>query len=140
MTARDYKLLIVDDSISILKTLEKVFSKTPYEVTTCSNPVKAYEMIENEHFDIVISDIMMPELDGLSLLKKIKDFNGTIQVIMITGYITINNTINAFRYGANDIYFKPFEDFQPLIGAVDEAAQKLSRINEVLRKLASSKN
>ncbi|HIJ79979.1 MAG: response regulator [Desulfobulbaceae bacterium] len=139
MPSRKYKLLIVDDSKSILHTLGRVFADTPYDVTTIDNPVKAYDKIENEHFDIVISDIMMPELDGLSLLRKIKDFNGTIQVIMITGYLTINNTINAFRYGANDIYFKPFDDMDELVKAVDAAASKLDRINEILKMLASEK-
>ena len=137
--ARKYKVLIVDDSTSILKALARDFADTPYEVTTCSDPVKAYGMIEDEHFDIVISDIIMPELDGLSLLRKIKNYNGTIQVIMITGYITINNTLNAFRYGANDIFFKPFKDIQDLIDAVDAAARKLNRINEILKTLASEK-
>lgn len=136
MANRKYKLLIVDDSKSILHTLDRIFADTPYDVTTIINPVKAYEKIENEHFDIVISDIMMPELDGLSLLRKIKDFNGTIQVIMITGYLTINNTINAFRYGANDIYFKPFKDMGELVEAVDAAAKKLDRIDEILKMLA----
>ena len=139
MPNRNYKLLIVDDSKSILHALDRVFADTPYDVTTINNPVKAYEKIENEHFDIVISDIMMPELDGLSLLRKIKDFNGTIQVIMITGYLTINNTINAFRYGANDIYFKPFDDMGELVEAVDAAAKKLDRISEILTMLANEK-
>ena len=137
--ARKYKVLIVDDSTSILKALARAFAETPYDVTTCNDPVKSYEMIEDEHFDIVISDIMMPELDGLSLLRKIKNYNGTIQVIMITGYITINNTLNAFRYGANDIFFKPFKNMRDLIDAVDAAARKLNRINEILKVLASEK-
>ena len=137
MPNRKYKLLIVDDSKSILHALGRVFADTPYDVTTMDNPVKAYKKIEDEHFDIVVSDIMMPELDGLSLLRKIKDFNGTIQVIMITGYLTINNTINAFRYGANDIYFKPFKDMDEIVNAVDAAAKKLDRINEILKMLAS---
>ena len=137
--ARKYKVLIVDDSTSVLKALARAFADTPYEITTCNDPVKSYEMIEDEHFDVVISDIMMPELDGLSLLRKIKNYNGTIQVIMITGYITINNTLNAFRYGANDIFFKPFKDIQNLIDAVDAAAGKLTHINEILKMLASEK-
>lgn len=140
MANRKYRLLVVDDSKSILKSFERTLSaKTPYEITTCDNPVKAYEKIENEHFDIVISDIMMPEMDGLTLLRKIKNFNGTIQVIMITGYITINNTLNAFRYGANDIFFKPFKDMEEIIHAADEAARKLDRINAILKMLSEEK-
>lgn len=139
MTKRKYRILVVDDSKSVLKGIEQSLSTTPYETTICDNPVKAYEKIENEHFDIVISDIMMPEMDGLTLLRKIKNFNGTIQVIMITGYITINNTLNAFRYGANDIFFKPLKDMRALVAAVDEAARKLDRINELLKILSEEK-
>jgi DNA-binding NtrC family response regulator len=82
---------------------------------------------------------MMPEMDGLTLLRKIKNFNGTIQVIMITGYLTINNTLNAFRYGANDIFFKPFKEIREIIDAIEEAAKKLDRINEILRMLSEEK-
>lgn len=139
MAEKKYRILAIDDSPSILKALEDVFAQTTYEFTSCNNPRQAYEMIENNHFDIVISDIMMPELDGLTLLRKIKNFNGTVQVIMITGYITINNTLNAFRYGANDIFFKPLKDTKKLVRAVDEAAKKLDRIRQLLSFLASRK-
>lgn len=134
-----FKVLIVDDSTVILRMLERAFAETDYAVITCADPINAYEMIEDQHFDIVISDIIMPQMDGLTLLRKIKEFNGTIQVIMITGDITINNTLNAFRYGANDIFFKPITDIHKLIDAVNASARKLSRINEVLKTLASGK-
>ena len=139
MRERTYRVLAIDDSPSILQALAEVFAKTSYEFTGCRNPLEAYGMIENDHFDIVISDIMMPEMDGLTLLRKIKNFNGTVQVIIITGYISINNTLNAFRYGANDIFFKPLKETKKLIGAVDEAARKLDRISELLNSLASKK-
>lgn len=70
--ARKYKVLIVDDSTSVLKALARAFADTPYEIITCNDPVKSYEMIEDEHFDIVISDIMMPELDGLPCCARSK--------------------------------------------------------------------
>ncbi|MEW6594932.1 MAG: response regulator [Thermodesulfobacteriota bacterium] len=134
-----YKVLIVDDSKSVLKVLEEAFADSNFQVTTTASPVAAYEMIENEHFDIVISDIMMPEMDGLTLLRKIKNFNGMIQVIIITGYITINNTLNAFRYGANDIFFKPFDDEAEIVRAAEAAAAKLDRINAILKRLTKEK-
>ena len=136
---KTYRLLIVDDSRSVLKVLEHAFADTPFQVTTSTAPLAAYEMIENEHFDIVISDIMMPEMDGLTLLRKIKNFNGMIHVIMITGQITINNTLNAFRYGANDIFFKPFEDVGDIVRAAEAAAAKLDRINAILKRLTREK-
>lgn len=124
---RQYKILLVDDDDDILRTLELAFLTTPFQLTTVNHPERAYEMIENEHFDMVISDIQMPDMDGLTLLRKIKNFNGMIQVIMITGHITINNTLNAFRYGAADIFFKPFEDINEITRAAGSIALKLDR-------------
>jgi DNA-binding NtrC family response regulator len=136
---KEYKVLIVDDSKSVLKALEDAFAASAFRISSTTNPLTAYEMIENEHFDIVVSDIMMPEMDGLTLLRKIKNFNGMIQVIMITGYITINNTLNAFRYGANDIFFKPFDDVGDIVRAAEAAAAKLDRINAILKRLTKEK-
>lgn len=136
MPASGYKLLIVDDSKSILYKLAEAFADTDYQVTTVDDPLAAYRLIEDEQFHIVISDIVMPGMDGLTLLRKIKNFNGMIQVLMITADITISNTLNAFRYGAADIFFKPIEDMDELIRAVDAIAVKLDRINAILRKLA----
>lgn len=131
----EYKILLVDDDPEVLSMLELAFSATPYQIRSSTDPVKAYHLIENEHFDIVITDIQMPQLDGLSLLKKIKNFNGMIQVIVITAHMTISNTLNAFRYGAVDIFFKPFDDIQELITATDAIALRLNRVNSILNRL-----
>ncbi|MFA6901212.1 MAG: response regulator [Desulfurivibrionaceae bacterium] len=131
----EYKILLVDDDPQVLSLLELAFSATPYHVRSTTDPVQAYQFIENEHFDIVITDIQMPQLDGLSLLKKIKNFNGMIQVIVITAHMTINNTLNAFRYGAVDIFFKPFDDIQELVTATDAIALRLNRVNSILNRL-----
>lgn len=133
---KKHKILIVDDDKDILSMLELAFMSTSYEVTTIDHPLQAYKMIEDQHFDIVISDIQMPQMDGLTLLRKIKNFNGMIQVIMMTAHITINNTLDAFRYGAADIFFKPFEDINEIILAADNVATKLNRVNSILHALA----
>ena len=73
-------------------------------------------------------------MDGLTLLEKIKSFNGMIQVIMITSEITVNNAITAFRKGAVDIFFKPFKKIDDLAIAVDAAVKKLERVNAILRE------
>lgn len=138
MPERRYKLLIVDDSKAILAGLSRAFRKTPYEVVTVDNPMEAYDLIQDRHFDIVISDIEMPEMNGLELLRKIKNYNGMIQVIIFTGYITINNTLNAFRYGAFDLFFKPVAD-DVLVAAVDQAAARLNRINNLIEEVANAR-
>jgi len=137
MTRGDYKILIIDDDPDILSMLELAFAATPYEIQTMTDPLLAYQRIENEHFDIVITDIQMPGMDGLTLLKKIKNFNGMIQVIVITAHMTINNTLNAFRYGAVDIFFKPFKKIEELIQATDTIALRLNRVNTILNQLAN---
>ena len=133
------KILIIDDSETILYKLKKAFLNTPYYIETITNPVKAFQKIQNEHFDIVISDIVMPEMDGLTLLRKIKAYNGMIQILIMTAHITIHNTLNAFRYGASDILFKPFRDTDDVVKAVDTVTVKLDRVNSILRKIAKEK-
>ncbi|MCK5341257.1 MAG: response regulator, partial [Desulfobulbaceae bacterium] len=96
-------------------------------------------MIEDTHFDIVISDILMPEMDGITLLEKIKDYNGMIQVVMMTQEISINNTIKAFRKGAVDIFFKPFENLNQISETIDQIAAKLDRVNAILKRLVQEK-
>lgn len=134
MAKENYKLLIVDDSSSILTFLTAAFEKKPYQVTTIDNPVKAFDLIQKESFKIVVTDIEMPEMNGLQLLKKIKSYNGMIQVVVISGYLTIHNTLNAFRYGAENLFFKPI-DVQALIQAVDACAAKLDRVTQLLDEL-----
>lgn len=134
MAETKYKVLIVDDSKSILTYLESEFKDTPYFIRTIDNPVQAFELIQKESFKIIITDIEMPEMNGLQLLKKIKSYNGMIQVVVISGYLTINNTLNAFRYGAEDLFFKPI-DIDGLLQAVDACAAKLDRVNYLLEEL-----
>ena len=134
MAKNKYKVLIVDDSTSILKYLASEFEKTPYQVKTIDNPVRAFDLIQKESFKIVITDIEMPQMNGLELLKKIKNYNGMIQVVIMSGYLTIHNTLNAFRYGAENLFFKPI-DVNDLIQAVDACAAKLNRVNDLLEEL-----
>lgn len=132
--ANQYTVLIVDDSEHFLELLETGFSRTQYIVKAVSDPQLAFRIIQKENIDIVVSDIEMPELNGLDLLKKIKSYNGMIQVVIITGYLTINNTLNAFRYGAENLFFKPL-NVKDVIHAVDMCAEKLDRVNALLDEL-----
>ena len=135
---KSYKVLVVDDSRSIQSALLQAFAGTSYEVKSVSNPLEAYQMVEDEHFQIVVSDIEMPEMNGLDLLRKIKNHNGMTAVIIMTSYTTVNNIINAFRYGAADLIFKPF-DPQEVVAAADAAAVKLDRVHELIAEAMEKK-
>jgi DNA-binding NtrC family response regulator len=131
MGKRTYRVLLVDDSRVMLAKLEEAFAATAYQIRAVTNPLEAYRLVEDDHFDIVVTDIEMPEMSGLDLLRKIKNHNGMIQVIVVTGAISVNNVLNAFRYGASDLVFKPFEKGR-ILDAVDAAAMRFDHVGELI--------
>lgn len=127
-------ILIVDDEKDITDSLKRHLQLEGYDVLTTNESLKAIEMIEKNNIKIVISDIVMPELDGVELLRKIKESNGIVQVIMVTGYVTINNLLTCLRYGASNCIFKPFDSLDEISNAVKEAVDKLEKWNRILKK------
>ncbi len=103
-------ILIVDDEQSMCDFLSILLEKEGYGVNSTTNPVEAIQLIQNgEPVDMVISDLKMPEMSGLELLKQIKTFNPNIVVIMITAYASTENAIDAMKQGAYDYLTKPFK-------------------------------
>jgi len=104
------KILIVDDEPDMLKLLSMILrEKTPYEVTTTNNPVEAVELAKRGDFDLVITDLKMPGLDGLQLLEEVKKKDEDIPVIIITAYGTIDAATEAIEKGGFDFITKPFK-------------------------------
>lgn len=133
------KILIVDDEEGITNSLVRYFRMLEYKVDGVNSPVQALEMIHNENYMIVISDIMMPEMSGIEMLRRIKDFNGMIQVIMMTGVVTIENVLACLRNGANDCYLKPLDDLTVMKGAVDEAIMRLVKWESLIKQMINRK-
>jgi DNA-binding NtrC family response regulator len=134
------KILIVDDEEGITNSLVRYFRMLDYTVDGANSPIKALEMIHNQNYMIVISDIMMPEMTGIELLRRIKEFNGMIQVIMMTGVVTIENVLACLRNGANDCYLKPLADLTIMKTAVDEAADRLTKWEGLIKQMISRKS
>lgn len=129
------KILIVDDEPDMLKLLKIIITeKTPHEVVTTNNPLEALELSKRGTFDIVIADLKMPGLDGLGLLKAIKDANEDIPVIIITAFGTIESAEEAMHKGAFDFITKPFRKEQILF-TLEKALKwcKLQRENKELK-------
>ena len=106
------KILVVDDEKILLKTLDRLLSKEGYQVTTTDNSYDALDMVKKEFFDLIILDIRMPGMDGISLLKEIRKIQGDEEksmVIIITGYASEDAPIKAIKLGADDYIMKPFE-------------------------------
>ena len=105
---RKAKILVVDDEAIVRESLRDWLSDCGYQVLTAENGYQALEIIEKERLSIVITDLVMPGMDGIELMKKAKDIIPNIQVIIITAYGSITTAIAAMKEGAYDYIEKPF--------------------------------
>jgi len=103
------KILIIDDEKSIVDLLSVVFKKEGYKVETSLSSSKALELIDREDFDLVLTDIKLPQKSGMEILKYIREEKPDIPVIMITAYGTIKQAVEALKKGALDYVVKPFD-------------------------------
>ncbi len=116
-------VLVIDNEKGLCKMLEAILTDHGYRVTSFTNPVKAVEYYTPGICSLVITDVKMPVMDGLEVLKNIKERDDSIPVLMITGYATVEMSIHALRNGAFDILTKPFEP-----------AELLQRVRNALRQ------
>ena len=100
-------ILIIDDEESIRVSLEGIFKKKEYYAKTADNGSIALEMLQNDHYDLIVADIMMDPMSGIELLKKSKEIFPEIPVILMTGYSSLSTAIEAIRLGASDYLIKP---------------------------------
>jgi DNA-binding NtrC family response regulator len=119
------KILIADDEEITLKHLRYALEKDGYEIDSVMNGLDALKKIEREQFDILIADIKMPGVDGITLLSEVKDKHPDVDVIIITGFGSIESAVNAMSKGATDYITKPFN--------LDELGLKIKKIEEKKR-------
>jgi two-component system response regulator PilR (NtrC family) len=103
------KILIVDDEESILDLLSVVFAKEGYSVSKAMSAAKAFELIDKNDFDLIITDIKLPEKSGMDILDYVHKEKAETPVVMITAYGTIKQAVEAFKMGAVDYVMKPFD-------------------------------
>jgi DNA-binding NtrC family response regulator len=128
------KLIIVDDEEQILSALGTFFNLRGYEVVTSSDPSDALERIRMEKFHVALLDINMPKVNGIELLRLIKEARPTVQVIMMTAYTTIEKAIECVERGASDYLLKPFQDLEEMADIVKMAADRVRRWEVVARE------
>ena len=104
-----HKILIIDDEQDILDVLQRFMArKNLFEVEVCTNPVQAVEKIKHNNYSLVLTDIMMPEMNGVEVLKAIKASNPSIHVVMMTAFSTLDRILECEKLGAKDYVTKPF--------------------------------
>ncbi|HEY4839340.1 MAG TPA: sigma-54 dependent transcriptional regulator [Candidatus Acidoferrales bacterium] len=126
-------LLVVDDDPNTLASLSRAFRLAGYEATVCDSAVRALELAKSERFDLIMSDVMMPGRDGLSLLEDLKNAGVTTPVLMISGQASIEMAVRATRLGAVDFLEKPLSTEKLMVTV--ENVLKLSRLEQENREL-----
>lgn len=102
------KLLVIDDEDIVRTSCRRVLSPEGYDVRLASNAFEGIKMLEEEQFDVVLTDLKMPDTDGITVLKTIKEKWPQTQVIVITGYQTVDTAVKSIKLGACDYIEKPF--------------------------------
>ncbi|RJP23859.1 MAG: response regulator [Candidatus Abyssobacteria bacterium SURF_5] len=135
--AEKNRILVIDDEKRMCDSIKVLLSNIGYEVDTAENGRSGIEKLKNHTFGLVITDLMMPELDGFAVMKYIKENCPNTLVIVITGYASVESAVRAIRSGAYDYILKPF-DFEIIKISVERAWDKLKleRELEKTRKLA----
>lgn len=117
------KILVIDDDTSFCVMLKTFLQKKGYEVTNAFTAKEAQEAIKNEVFDVVLTDIRLPDSDGIQILKSIKEVSFKTQVILMTGYTDIKTAVSAMKMGAYDYVGKPINPDE-ILHTIEQSLKK----------------
>jgi DNA-binding NtrC family response regulator len=124
MMQKNGKILIVEDERIALKNLEHVMKKEGYEVVGTERGPTALKLLEEQQFDVVLTDLKMEKVDGMQILKRCRELHPDIEVIMITGYATLSSAVDTMKQGAFYYIAKPFK-LDVVRKVVKEAVEKV---------------
>jgi len=122
------KIILVDDDRSFLRVYSRILQRQGYDVEAIDNGKEALEAIKNRYFDLVISDVVMPGMGGIELLKALKNLGIDTQIIMLSGKGTVKDAVKAMKLGAYNYLLKPVDIEELLINI--ERALDLKKVNE----------
>jgi two-component system response regulator HydG len=118
------RILIVDDSPDTLDILEQNLASRGHEVAVAPGASEALEILAKENFDLILNDMKMPGMNGMDLTRVVRERYPDMEVMMITGYATVESAVEALKTGAEEYLAKPFTD-EELFAAVDRVLVKL---------------
>lgn len=129
------RILVIDDEDFILQLAKDILERSNYDVHVMSNGYEGLRLIDTEKFDLLLTDIRMPDISGLDLIRNVRNRNNEIPIIVITGHGTLDIAINAIRLGAQGFLLKPFTP-EELRSTVSEALEKTRLLSENIRMRA----
>ncbi len=117
------RILLVEDELELAKSLKKILEHNKYNVDHISNGLDVLNFVETYNYDIILLDVMLPGLDGVNVLKQIREFNLNVKIIMLTAKTLVDDKVYALDLGADDYITKPFS-----------SSELLARIRSQLRR------
>jgi DNA-binding NtrC family response regulator len=117
------KILLVDDEKIIVTSLQRDLELEDFEVTACLNSIDALRQLEMGHFDVVVTDLVMEDLNGLDVLAEARRLDPEVAVIILTGHGDMDSAIKALRLGADDYLLKPC-DFEELLIRINRSRER----------------
>lgn len=123
------KILIVDDEISQTELLQGFLQKKGYQVTTTQDPEQAIEFIQNRELDLMIVDYRMPKMNGLTLIKKVREIDPVVGIIMVSAYGSIETAVDVIKAGASEFLTKPI-DLSGLLLSIEKSIDKKQLLEE----------
>jgi len=143
------KVLVVDDELFVRELLDEYFSKLKFLVDVAESGETALKLVAENKYNVALVDLKMTGLDGLQTLKKIREIDSEVVVVLMTGYPTVESSIDALRAGAYDYIVKPFrlnELKDIVMGAlkehevrkeIAELKDKVKRLEEAIKKVGN---
>jgi response regulator RpfG family c-di-GMP phosphodiesterase len=133
------RILVIDDEPDVLKMLQRALLLEDYEVFVSTNGEQAMAKLQETPFDLVITDIRMPGMNGLEVIHRVKAFDPSIEIIVLSGYATLENAIESLKEGgAFHFVMKPLNDINSFYHVVSQALQKRQLLidkKKLMRKL-----
>ena len=133
------EILHVDDDPQITRLIAERLGSRGYDVTSLNDPAEAINELIHGKQRVVLLDIDMPGTGGLELLRQIKQYDAGIQVVMLSGVVTVSNALQALRAGAEACFFKPVDDIEPTVEALESAFARIDHWWGALRDLSHRK-
>jgi len=132
MRKREPRILVVDDDKMLTDNLIEFLTKLGYQAFPAYNGKEGFARFEQEDFQVVITDLKMPEMDGMELLEEMKKLDSDVIVIILTGFGTIESAVQAIKGGAYDYITKPLK-FEEIELIVDRAMEKHTIFRQMRR-------
>jgi DNA-binding NtrC family response regulator len=124
-------ILVIDDSPQMRMALKEAIQKLGHRVVACENGEEAIEKLRRHGFSLIVTDMKMPQMDGLALLREVRRSIGNLPVLVITGFGTIENAVESMKEGATDYLMKPFS-FDALKKTINSILVRIRNAREIL--------